>query len=119
MNWIWIGVIVALLLIELVSLNFTAIWFVISAIISFILLKFNNDYIVQVLTFVILGSLLMIIIRPKVIDKLIKIRDELLTKEEEKAGRNTFNLRFDCRSNVNKNSDNYPYDEEPIVYKGK
>ena len=50
---------------------------------------------------------------------LIKIRDELLPKEKEKNGRTTFNLRFDCRSNVNKNSDNYPYDEKPIVYKGK
>ena len=47
----------------------------------------------------------------------IKIRDELLTKEEEKAGRNTFNLRFDCRSNVNKNSENYPYSDKPFIYK--
>ena len=47
----------------------------------------------------------------------IKIRDELLTKEEEKAGRNTFNLRFDCRSNVNRNSDNYPYSDKPFIYK--
>ena len=48
---------------------------------------------------------------------LIKIRDELLTNEEEKIGRNNFNLRFDCRSNVNKNSENYPYSDKPIVYK--
>ena len=48
---------------------------------------------------------------------LIKIRDELLPKEKQKDGRTTFNLRFDCRSNVNKNSDNYPYNEKPIVYK--
>ena len=50
---------------------------------------------------------------------LIKIRDELLTRDEEKIGRNTFNLRFDCRSNVNKNSDNYPYSDKPIIYKSK
>ena len=48
---------------------------------------------------------------------LIKIRDELLTNEEEKIGRNNFNLRFDCRSNVNKNSENYPYSDKPIIYK--
>ena len=47
---------------------------------------------------------------------LIKIRDELL-KEEEKKERNNFNLRFDCRSNVNKNSENYPYAETPIIFK--
>ena len=49
---------------------------------------------------------------------LIKIRDELLTKEEEKKnGRKRFNLRFDCRSNVNRNSENYPYGNKPIVKK--
>jgi hypothetical protein len=46
----------------------------------------------------------------------IKIRDELLT---EKDARETFNLRFDCRSNVNKNSSNYPYSDKPFVYKSK
>ena len=48
---------------------------------------------------------------------LIKIRDELLMNEQEKLNRNSFNLRFDCRSNVNKNSENYPYSDKPIVYK--
>ena len=46
----------------------------------------------------------------------IKIRDELLTQND---GRDTFNLRFDCRSNVNKNSSNYPYSDKPFVYKSK
>jgi len=46
----------------------------------------------------------------------IKIRDELLAQND---GRDTFNLRFDCRSNVNKNSFNYPYSDKPFVYKGK
>ena len=45
----------------------------------------------------------------------IKIRDELLSPNE----RDTFNLRFDCRSNVNKNSSNYPYSDKPFVYKSK
>ena len=46
----------------------------------------------------------------------IKIRDELL---DQKDGRDTFNLRFDCRSNVNKNSFNYPYSDKPFIYKSK
>ena len=45
----------------------------------------------------------------------IKIRDELISSTE----RDTFNLRFDCRSNVNKNSSNYPYSDKPFVYKSK
>jgi hypothetical protein len=48
---------------------------------------------------------------------LVKIRDELLKKEGDIIERNGFNLRFDCRSNVNKNSENYPYGDKPIVFK--
>ena len=50
---------------------------------------------------------------------LVKIRNELISQEEEKESRGTFNLRFDCRSNVNKNSENYPYSDKPITYKNK
>ena len=84
MNWIWIGVIISLILIELVSLNFTAIWFVISALVSFILLKFHLNYIVQVLNFVIVGMLFIIIIRPIIIDKLIIKRDKVIKEMVKK-----------------------------------
>ena len=48
---------------------------------------------------------------------LVKIRDEILTSDIDKERRKGFNLRFDCRSNVNKNSENYPYGERPFVKK--
>ena len=80
MQWIWLGVIVSLILIEVVSMNFTAIWFVVSGIVSFVLLKFNQDYIIQVLTFLILGVLLITILRPKIIKKLNSIRDKYIDK---------------------------------------
>ena len=44
----------------------------------------------------------------------VKIRDELLSQNNE---RDSFNLRFDCRSNVNNNSSNYPYSEKPFIYR--
>lgn len=78
MEWIWLGVIVSLILIELVSINFTAIWFVISGIISYILLKCNQDYIVQVLAFLILGGIFIVIIRPIVISRLLEKRDKII-----------------------------------------
>ena len=77
MDWIWIGVIISLILIELLSLNFTSIWFVISAIISFILLKCNQDYIVQVISFLVVGMILILIVRPKIIDKLLREKLEI------------------------------------------
>ena len=48
---------------------------------------------------------------------LIKIRDELLTNDFDKEKRKGFNLKFDCRSNVNKNSENYPYNDKPFIKK--
>ena len=48
---------------------------------------------------------------------LIKIRDELLNSEIDKERRKGFNLRFDCRSNVNRNSENYPFGDRPFVKK--
>lgn len=80
MNWIWIGVIISLILIELVSLNFTSIWFVISAIVSFILLKLGFNYIVQVSSFLIVGFLFIIVLRPIIIDKLIDRRNKIIHK---------------------------------------
>ena len=50
------------------------------------------------------------------VSMLIKIRDELLIGVE-KEKRKGFNLKFDCRSNVNKNSENYPYNDKPFVKK--
>lgn len=51
---------------------------------------------------------------------LIKIRDELIgNKKEYKiiSSRKSFSVKFDCRSNINKYSENYPYSERPIIYK--
>lgn len=84
MNWIWIGVIISLLLIEFVSLNFTSIWFVLSSIISFILLKMGKDYVAQVSTFLIVGVILIVVIRPKIINKLFKVRDNIINKMTKK-----------------------------------
>lgn len=78
MEWIWLGVIISLILIELVSINFTAIWFVISGIVSYILLKCNQDYIVQVLAFLVLGGIFIVIIRPIVISTLLDKRDKII-----------------------------------------
>ena len=84
MNWIWIGVIILLLLIEFVSLNFTSIWFVFSSIISFILLKMGKDYIAQVSVFLIIGIFLIVVIRPKIINKLFIVRDNVIDKITKK-----------------------------------
>jgi hypothetical protein len=47
---------------------------------------------------------------------LIKIRDELLRNGMEYS-RSSFNVKFDCRSNINKYSENYPFSSKPIIFK--
>ncbi len=80
MEWIWLGVIVSLILIELISMNFTAIWFVISSIISYIMLKLNQNYAIQVTTFLLIGVILIIFVRPRIINRLLTFRDNFLKK---------------------------------------
>ena len=48
---------------------------------------------------------------------LIKIRDELIENGKDNTGREGFNIKFDCRSNINKYSENYSYADKPIIFK--
>ena len=48
---------------------------------------------------------------------LIKIRDELLESGDDNTKRVGFNVKFDCRSNINKYSDSYPFSDKPIIFK--
>lgn len=64
MVWIWLGVVISLLLTEYLSRNFTAICFVISGIISCILTKFTNNYMIELGEFLIVGILLISFARP-------------------------------------------------------
>ena len=43
-----------------------------------------------------------------------KIKKELLIKKDEQNYRNSFNLKFDCQSDINQNSENFTYDYEQI-----
>ncbi len=70
MNWIWLGVVISLLLIEYMSRNFTAICFAISGIVSFVMTYFVEKYNIQLAVFLALGIFLILVIRPFVIKKL-------------------------------------------------
>lgn len=67
MIWIWIGLVIALTLLELAYKNYITIWFVCSAIVSLILSIFVDIYLIQFLVFVILGSILLLTQRNKLI----------------------------------------------------
>ena len=80
MMWIWLCLIIVLSLLELASKNFIPIWFVFSAVISFILSIFVDDYIIQFLVFVILGSVLLLTTR----DYLIRYVNDRKSKRDKR-----------------------------------
>ena len=47
---------------------------------------------------------------------LMKIKNEVLSKEDYKIERNEFVVIFDCKSSFNLNSETYPYSNFPIVF---
>ena len=69
MVWIWLGVVIALILIEAMTVNLVTIWYVASAIVAMILSIFIDNYFIQFLVFVLLGTLLLLTTR----DYLVKL----------------------------------------------
>ncbi len=76
--YIWIITIILLIIGELMTSNIATIWYAISALVSLILSILIDNYIIEMLTFIILGTLLLIIFRPVLNtylkDKIAKIK---------------------------------------------
>ena len=75
MVWIWLGVVIALALIECMTVDLVTIWFVASGLVTLALSFFIDSYFIQFLVFVILGLVLLVTTR-KYLVKLIGTRKE-------------------------------------------
>ena len=64
MTYLWIVAVILLLIVEFMTSNVATIWFAISGLVSLILSLFIENYIIEMLVFIILGTLLLIIFRP-------------------------------------------------------
>ena len=71
MFYIWLGVIVLLTIIEVLTVNLVSIWFIISALFALIISLFIDSFILQFSTFVILGIILLILTKKFVANKLV------------------------------------------------
>lgn len=78
MLWIWLGLIITLTLIELLTTNLVTIWYVLSAFISLILSMFIDNYIIEFSVFVIIGTVLLFTIRDYFIKKINQKRKETI-----------------------------------------
>ena len=76
MIWIWLGIIVTLTLIEILTKNLVTFWYIGSAIIALILSLFIDSYLIQFLVFVIIGTILLFTVRDKFIIKRKELRNK-------------------------------------------
>lgn len=84
MTLIWLGIIIILILIELLTKNLVMIFFAASALISMILSMFVGNYIIQFLVFVIIGTILFITIRDNLIKLVNEKKKNLTSKKSSK-----------------------------------
>lgn len=83
MWYIWLGIIILLSLIE--SIATKTIWFILSAITSFVLSFFINSFFIQFLVFIIVGLFLLDVYREKVVQKEEELFDKILPHRKKKT----------------------------------
>ncbi len=72
MLYIWLAIVILLIIVELMTIHLTTIWFVASAIVSLILTFFVDNFAIQFTVFIVLGVILLITTRPTLIKLLAK-----------------------------------------------
>jgi len=77
MVWIWLGLVITLTLIEVLTTNLVTIWYIVSALVALLLSLFIDSYLIEFAVFVILGTILLFTTR----DYLVK----LIVKKKEKT----------------------------------
>lgn len=76
MVWIWLGLVVTLTLIEVLTTNLVTIWYIASALVSLILSFFVDSYLTQFAVFVILGTVLLFTTRDYLVKVLVKKKEK-------------------------------------------
>lgn len=75
MSLTWIGIIILLIIVEIMTVNLTTIWYIASALVALVLSFFIDSFVIEFGVFVILGTILLFTTRPLLI-KYLKPSDE-------------------------------------------
>lgn len=76
MVWIWLGVVIALTLIEISTVSLVSIWYIASALVSLVLSFFIDNFLIQFGVFAILGTILVITTRDYLVKLLVKNKEK-------------------------------------------
>ena len=74
--WIWLGLIITLTLIELLTANLVTVWYIASAILALVLSIFIDNYLIQFSVFVIVGTILLFTTRDYLMRLLVKKKEK-------------------------------------------
>ena len=75
MLWTWLGVVIALTVIEAMTVNLVTVWYIASAIVAMVLSIFVDSLLIQFGVFVLLGTILLLTTRNYLV-KLLGKKDE-------------------------------------------
>ena len=75
MMWIWLCLVIALTLIEILTTNLVTIWYIVSALVALVLSLFVDNYLIQFSVFVILGTILLFTTRDFLVKLLVKNKE--------------------------------------------
>lgn len=75
MVYAWLFVIVLLTILEISTVNLICVWFIVSALVSLIVSIFIDNIVLQIGIFVILGTILLLLTRKKLV-KLLNVKQE-------------------------------------------
>ena len=76
MMWIWLAIVIALTLIEILTTNLVTIWYIASALVALVLSLFIDSYVIQFAVFVVLGTVLLFTTRDFLVKLLIKNKEK-------------------------------------------
>lgn len=73
MFYIWLAVVILLAIVEIISINLTTIWFVVSGVLALFLSFIIENFLIQFAVFVIIGIILLITTKPY-LERILKSR---------------------------------------------
>ena len=82
MFYVWLGIVILLIIVELLTTELTTVWFVISGFISLLLIFITDNFLIQFITFVVLGVIL-----------LISLKERLKNYLQDKRNDNLLNMK--------------------------
>ena len=72
MFYLWLGIVLVLGVVEAMTANLVCIWFILSGLVSLVLSFYVNNFIIELLVFILLGIILLVLTKKKLEEKLVR-----------------------------------------------